>query len=68
MGEPRTHHFHDFAILNLQHYLSLQTPGYLQRIKKHPWNIFRTYYFAELSEFGKPDSLSIFEMAGTEQG
>ena len=40
MGEAQTHHFYDFRIFEPvtkpqnQHYLSLETPGHLNKIKK----------------------------------
>ena len=42
--------FNDFWILGRaknprnQHYLSLETPGYLNKIKNNPWNIFEKCY------------------------
>ena len=51
MGEPQTPHFCHFGFFGHvpgsqnQYYLSLETPGYLTKIKKQPWNIFKQYYF-----------------------
>ena len=45
MGEAQTHHFDDFCIFepvtkpHNQHYLSLEAPGHLNKIKTNPWNI-----------------------------
>ena len=60
MGEAQTPHFYDFGIFEAvtkpqnQHYLSLETPGYSNKIEKKPWNIFRKYYFYKISESGNP--------------
>ena len=42
MGEPENPHFYDFGIFERvtkpqnQHYLSLETPGHLKKIKENP--------------------------------
>ena len=44
MGESQTLHFYDFGIFERvpepqsQLFLSLETPGYLNNVKKNPWN------------------------------
>ena len=51
MGEAQTPHFYDFGIFEPvakpqnQHYLSLETPGHLKKIKIKPWNIFKHVLF-----------------------
>ena len=50
MGETKTPQLYDFGIFEPvtkpqnQLFLSLGTPGHLNKIKKHPWNIFEKYY------------------------
>ena len=54
MGEAQTPHFYDFGILEPvtkpqnQYYLSLETPGHLNKIKKSPWNIFGYIMFVNV--------------------
>ena len=54
MGEPKNPHLFDFGISQPvtkpqnQLFLSLETPGYLKRIKKIPWNIFETITFVNI--------------------
>ena len=55
MGEPENPHFHDFGILGRvpepqnQLYLTLETPRYLTKIKKHSWHILENIYFRNLT-------------------
>ncbi len=54
MGESQNPHFDDFGFLRRvtkpknQLCLSLETPGYLTKIKKNPWNIFKTLIFENI--------------------
>ena len=69
MREPQTPHFYDFGISGRvpepqnQYYLSLETPGYLNEIKKEPWGIFQKILFWYIIFFGN-SFLSIFEKTG----
>ncbi len=60
MGEPNNPHFYDFWIFGHvpkpqnQLFLSLETPGYLNKTKKNHWNIFQTYYLYKSQNFENP--------------
>ena len=59
MGGPQTPHFHDFGALGRvpgslnQLFLSLETPGYLKKIKENP-GAFTKYYFCKSQNVGHP--------------
>ena len=54
MGEPQTPHFYDFGTFGHvqgsqnQRFLSLETPGYLERDKKIPGTCLKHIIFANL--------------------
>ena len=72
IGEPQTPHFYDFGILERvpgaqnQLFLSFETPGYLNKFKKNPWNILRDT-FLSIPLFWKPNMLTIFREGGHRQ-
>ena len=63
MGEAQTPHFYDFWIFEPVTFLSLATPGHLNKIKKKPWNCFYMYYFINV-EFGETQHVDIFRKDG----
>ena len=73
MGEAQTPDFYDFGIFEPvtkpqnQHCLSLDTPGHSKEIKKNPGTFWKTKYFYEMSEFGNPKMLTIFEKTGADK-
>ena len=70
MGEPETPHFYDFGVFERvpepqNHvFLSLETPGYLTKIKKHPWNIVKHIFFIN-PKCWESRILTFFEKART---
>ena len=60
MGEAQTPHYYDFGIFEPvtkpqnQHYLSLETPGYLKQIKKNPGTFSKHIMFVNrgIKQFG----------------
>ncbi len=72
MGEPKNPHFYDAGISGRvpepqnQLLLSLETPGYLNKIKKYLCNSFKTYDVYESHNSGDP-FLLIVEKTGTDK-
>ena len=68
MGEAQTPHFHDFWIServpNSQNHLfsSLETPGHLKQIKKHPKSLFGN--LVKISKKSESRTLTISEKSG----
>ena len=50
MGGPQTPHFYDFGL-----FLSLETPGHQNKIKKKPTYVRKTYYFCISQNGGTPN-------------
>ena len=70
MGEPNNSHFYDFGIFEPvitpqnQLFVSLETPGHLNKIKNNPQTVLRILLFINIKN---PELfLTIFEKAGTE--
>ena len=61
LGEATTPHFYDFGIFGgapepqNQLFVSLETPDYLKRTKKIPWNMSKSYYFHKSHFLESPD-------------
>ena len=71
MGEPRNPHFYDFGTFERvpephnQLFLSLETPGYLNKIKKFG-GTFLQILLLQISKLSKFRSVKTFEKAGAE--
>ena len=72
MGEPQTPHFYDFRIFGRvpgspnQLFSSLETPGYLKKLKKIP-GTFKKYHFCKSQKLWTYTNFTMFEKSGADK-